>query len=283
MRGCAAGCAVGGANIAPPAHPSPPAPGRGGPPPTASRDSAAVSHHPPCLAGAVTLSDENARSRFRACVQPAPAGLRPAAGRSRARPGVSERMPSLRWSRWETYAGPWRTLLPAGRPIPAGYAPRGASRPQQPRPTGPPTGEWSGQTERMRFARLIHRPVRVLGGPAARAACGGNLSLTWLPRMVGDMTKGLQVPTSLASRQSRQAEVGATQPAGTGWKDHLRLLVPLDRLRSKRRVWGLWRSGFWGRLRWGTAPGGWFWVGRSHARWWRFCSFMPTGWYLPTA
>jgi hypothetical protein len=69
MRGCAAGCAVGGANIAPPAHPSPPAPGRGGPPPTASRDSAAVSHHPPCLAGAVTLSDENARSRFRACVQ----------------------------------------------------------------------------------------------------------------------------------------------------------------------------------------------------------------------
>jgi uncharacterized membrane protein YkvA (DUF1232 family) len=29
----------------------------------------------------------------------------------------------------------------------------------------------------MRFARLIHRPVRVLGGPAARAACGGNLSL----------------------------------------------------------------------------------------------------------
>jgi uncharacterized membrane protein YkvA (DUF1232 family) len=29
----------------------------------------------------------------------------------------------------------------------------------------------------MRFARLIHRPVRVLGGPAARAACDGNLSL----------------------------------------------------------------------------------------------------------
>jgi hypothetical protein len=31
-----------------------------------------------------------------------------------------------------------------------------------------------------RFARLIHRRVRVLGGPAVRAACGGNLSLPWL-------------------------------------------------------------------------------------------------------
>jgi hypothetical protein len=27
----------------------------------------------------------------------------------------------------------------------------------------------------VRFARLIHRPVRVLGGPAVRAAYGGNL------------------------------------------------------------------------------------------------------------
>jgi hypothetical protein len=27
----------------------------------------------------------------------------------------------------------------------------------------------------VRFARLIHRPVRVLGGPAVRAACGGNV------------------------------------------------------------------------------------------------------------
>jgi hypothetical protein len=30
----------------------------------------------------------------------------------------------------------------------------------------------------------MHRPVRVLGGPAVRAACGGNLSLSWLPRRV---------------------------------------------------------------------------------------------------
>jgi hypothetical protein len=31
------------------------------------------------------------------------------------------------------------------------------------------------------FARLMQRRVRVLGGPAAGAASGGHLSLTWLP------------------------------------------------------------------------------------------------------
>jgi hypothetical protein len=43
----------------------------------------------------------------------------------------------------------------------------------------------------MRFAQLIHRPVRVLGGPTARAACGGSLSLTWLPRKVVQMSTAL--------------------------------------------------------------------------------------------
>jgi hypothetical protein len=37
---------------------------------------------------------------------------------------------------------------------------------------------------KVRFARLIHRRVRVLGGPTVRTACGGNLSLTRLPRRV---------------------------------------------------------------------------------------------------
>ena len=32
------------------------------------------------------------------------------------------------------------------------------------------------QCRKVRFAQLIQRPVRVLGGPAVRAACGGNLS-----------------------------------------------------------------------------------------------------------
>jgi len=36
----------------------------------------------------------------------------------------------------------------------------------------------------VRFARLIHRPVRVVGGPAVRTACGDSLSLTWLPHNV---------------------------------------------------------------------------------------------------
>ena len=47
-----------------------------------------------------------------------------------------------------------------------------------------PLGGWCGQAEWMRFARLIHRPGRVLGGPAVRAAFGGNLSRTCLPRRV---------------------------------------------------------------------------------------------------
>jgi hypothetical protein len=36
----------------------------------------------------------------------------------------------------------------------------------------------------VRFARLTQRRVRDLGGPAVRAAFGGNLSLTLLPHSV---------------------------------------------------------------------------------------------------
>jgi hypothetical protein len=36
----------------------------------------------------------------------------------------------------------------------------------------------------VRFARLTHRRVRVLGGPAVRAACGGNLACPALLRRV---------------------------------------------------------------------------------------------------
>jgi hypothetical protein len=57
---------------------------------------------------------------------------------------------------------------------------RGASQPQKPRLTGPPRGSGAAQAEWMRFARLIHRPVRVLGGPAVRAAFGGSPSLPYL-------------------------------------------------------------------------------------------------------
>ena len=40
-----------------------------------------------------------------------------------------------------------------------------------------PSGEWSGRAGKVRFARLIQRRGRDLGGPSARAAFGGNLSL----------------------------------------------------------------------------------------------------------
>src|SRR5829696_4316258 len=35
------------------------------------------------------------------------------------------------------------------------------------------SGEWCGRAECMRFARLMHRPGRVLGGSSVRAASGG--------------------------------------------------------------------------------------------------------------
>jgi hypothetical protein len=37
---------------------------------------------------------------------------------------------------------------------------------------------------KVRFARLIHSGARILGGPAVRAAFGGNLKPAWLPRRV---------------------------------------------------------------------------------------------------
>jgi hypothetical protein len=68
---------------------------------------------------------------------------------------------------------------------------------------GPPQGEWSGRPEWMRFARLIHRAVRILGGPAVRAASGGH-----------------RKPALVATQGAR---------AGPG------LLVPLGRIRTGRR------------------------------------------------
>jgi hypothetical protein len=56
--------------------------------------------------------------------------------------------------------------------------------------------EWPGRM--VDFARLIHRPVRVLGGPAVPAACGGN-----------------QTPTHSA-RQGMPADWSAYDPAGCG-------------------------------------------------------------------
>jgi hypothetical protein len=61
---------------------------------------------------------------------------------------------------------------------------------------------WLGPPLVVRFARLIQRRVRVLGGPAVRAACGGNLSLPWWPRRVIRQTKGIQpAPPSALGRR----------------------------------------------------------------------------------
>jgi hypothetical protein len=43
----------------------------------------------------------------------------------------------------------------------------------------PPSGGVERPRRAVRFARLIHQPVRVLGVPSVRAAFGGNLSLPW--------------------------------------------------------------------------------------------------------
>jgi hypothetical protein len=47
----------------------------------------------------------------------------------------------------------------------------------------------------MRFARLIHRRVRVLGGPTARAACGGNQTPTASLLSVVDQKQEQSEPT----------------------------------------------------------------------------------------
>jgi len=43
-----------------------------------------------------------------------------------------------------------------------------------------PLGGVERPRREVRFARLIHRRGRASGGPSARAAFGGNLSLAWV-------------------------------------------------------------------------------------------------------
>jgi hypothetical protein len=121
-------------------------------------------------------------SRLTAC----PAPRRPATRRGRWWDAPSARAASLassaalpvpasvRLGRGSPTLGPF----PGSTPGPISAQATGApSLPAQPQfgLVGAPSGEWSGQAEWMRFARLIHRPVRDLGGPAVRAAFGGNL------------------------------------------------------------------------------------------------------------
>jgi hypothetical protein len=77
----------------------------------------------------------------------------------------------------------------------------------------------------MRFARLIDRPVRVLGLPSARAAFGGNLSLLWLPRIV------------VHARHRDPGPLGATADASA----HAEQYVPAHATAASVRVNADWR------------------------------------------
>ena len=73
-----------------------------------------------------------------------------------------------------------------------------------------------------RFARLIHRRVRVLGGPSARAARGGNLSLPpWChPGWYGTSRAARVLPGLDRHSVSRCAQADAatlTGGCGVGW------------------------------------------------------------------
>ena len=66
-----------------------------------------------------------------------------------------------------------------------------------------PLGGMERTGRKERFARLIQRPVRIPGGPSARAACGGNLNMAWLPLTVipKDAVLCLTEPASRLSGQ----------------------------------------------------------------------------------
>jgi hypothetical protein len=65
---------------------------------------------------------------------------------------------------------------------------------------------------KVRFARLIHSGARVLGGPAVRAASGGNLSLPWLPLRVMpyEQAGGGHVPPPDVDVAARPRQAGTT-------------------------------------------------------------------------
>jgi hypothetical protein len=117
---------------------------------TASRHSAAGPHHAPEPTRAVTLSNENAFSRFRACSTPAVAALRAAAGRSRPAHRSSGRL----------------------APLTLGFLRR--------------RSRTSGSARR---ANRLDKASRAGGAdaswrPTVRIACGDNPSRTWPPGVV---------------------------------------------------------------------------------------------------
>jgi hypothetical protein len=61
-------------------------------------------------------------------------------------------------------------------------------------------------------ARLMHRRVRVLGGPAVRAAFGGDLSLPWLPpSVVSRERRAYAISRLVAGRLAGQVAAGCVR------------------------------------------------------------------------
>jgi hypothetical protein len=155
IRGCAAGCAVGGASPEPPAHRWSPSSGGGVVRP--QRQAALPPwwwHHParapspmsryPTRTPLAAPGHVHTRTRLRT----GPSG--PLTGRT----GVIRAGASYDAGR---YACHWRTPRPLDGRDTAGHTPRGASRLHRPRPTGPPWGV-ERACRKVRFARLIHAP-----------------------------------------------------------------------------------------------------------------------------
>jgi hypothetical protein len=123
----------------------------------------------------VTLSNENAPSRSRAYPHSHPAPYGP----QRVAYGPDTRSSGRGASDAGPYASHWRTPRP-GRPGYRWSYPSGGQSAAKTAADWPPSGGVERPRRKERFARLIDRRDRVLGGPAVRAAFGGNLSLPWL-------------------------------------------------------------------------------------------------------
>jgi hypothetical protein len=105
----------------------------------------------------------------------------------------------------------------------------------------PPCGGVERPGRAVRFARLIHRPVRVLGGPAVRAACGGDQMPTASPRRVcGSMTL-----CSSPKLRERARTASIAPPFGA---------VPAHRAARRLAARGLGCDSAGRRDRWGIGP-----------------------------
>jgi hypothetical protein len=197
IRGCAAGCAVGGANPAPPAHRWSPSAGEGvvrrqRRAATAPQDRTIL---PTCWP-AVTLSNENALSRSWACPDPPPPACGPEWATHGPPLGHQGRVDGLMLDRHASAGVPHRRPPQA---ISAGWNPSWGQSAAESAADWPPYGGVERARRLVCFARLIQRRVRVLGrtfGPRhLRRPSQPGLVTTerdaeWAARMVDRLPSG---------------------------------------------------------------------------------------------